>query len=57
MQTCSHCKQYRRRLMLSSLKAALIPPASSSTACHRLRCATCWFSAVGEVIEGEARDR
>lgn len=42
--TWSHCRQYFSRLMLSSLKAALIPPASRKTACHRLRCATCWFS-------------
>lgn len=36
--------------MLSSLSAALSPPASRSTACHRLRCATCcsfWESPFG----------
>lgn len=27
--------------MFSSLKAALRPPASNKTACHRLRCAIC----------------
>ena len=44
MRTCSHCKQYFKLLMLSSLRAALMPPASRKTACHRLRCATCWLS-------------
>ena len=43
-RTCSHCGQYLSRLMLSSLIAALMPPASRKTACHRLRCATCWLS-------------
>ena len=43
-RTWSHCRQYFNRLMLSSLRAALIPPASRKTVCHLLRCATCWLS-------------
>lgn len=40
---CSHCRQYFRRFMLSSLTAAPIPPASSKTACHLERLTT-WIS-------------
>jgi hypothetical protein len=34
--TCNHCRQYLNLLMLSSLTAALNPPASESTLCHLL---------------------
>jgi hypothetical protein len=43
-RTCNHCRQYLSRLMLSSLTAAPMPPASSNTACHRLLCTTCCCS-------------
>jgi hypothetical protein len=43
-RTCNSCRQYLSRLMLSSLTAAPIPPASSNTACHRLLCTTCCCS-------------
>jgi hypothetical protein len=42
--TCNHCRQYLSRLILSSLTAALIPPASRNTACKRLLCTTCCCS-------------
>ena len=47
--TWSHCKQYLSRFILSSLKAALRPPASSNTVCHLdgdEAGATCWSMTV-----------
>jgi len=47
--TWSQCKQYFSLLILSSLSAALSPPASRRTACHRLRWAT-WLSGVAVAV-------